>query len=76
MATLNDTPALTHRPSDGEAFGFDLTVTEVERLRRILHDECGVELTLEGAWARAIELLAFARLLLETQLPGRPFKTP
>lgn len=50
---------------DNGPFGLGLTEAEVRRLQYILRRECGVELTLQGAWARAIELLAFARMLVE-----------
>lgn len=44
-------------------YGFGLTEPEVRRLQEILQRE-GVELTIEQAWKRAIELLALFRMLL------------
>lgn len=45
-------------------FAFGLTPGEVERFRQIMRRECGVELSPEQAWARAIELLSLFRMLL------------
>ncbi len=50
------------RPRTTYAFG--LTPAEVERFRDIMDRECGVRLTSEEAWARAIELLALFRMML------------
>jgi hypothetical protein len=52
-------------------YGFGLTEPDVRRLQDIMRRECGVELTLEQAWARGIELLSFAKLLLESLPPKR-----
>ncbi len=46
-------------------YAHGLTKAEVQHLQDILRRECGIDLTLEAAWARAIELLALFRLLLE-----------
>jgi len=46
-----------------ERYGFGLTEAQVLRLQSILKSE-GVDLTLEQAWARAIELIALFRMLL------------
>jgi hypothetical protein len=46
-------------------FAFGLTESEVRRLQGILQRECHVELTLEQAWARSIDLLALAMLLVD-----------
>jgi hypothetical protein len=51
-------------------YGYGLTEREVLRLRDIIGRECGVELTIEAAWARAIELVALARMLAEADLPA------
>ena len=56
-------------PISGERVGASLSEPEVRRLQDILRRECGAELTLEQAWARGIELLAFAKLLLEALPP-------
>ncbi len=46
-------------------YGFGLTTTEVERLRRILA-RCGKrEVSLEEAWGRAAELLSLTHELME-----------
>jgi len=45
-------------------YALGLTEAEVRRLQDILRRECGMEVTLEVAWARAIELLALFRMLL------------
>ncbi|MEK7315630.1 MAG: hypothetical protein AAB011_05580 [Candidatus Eisenbacteria bacterium] len=62
--------------ADGEAispgeptYGYGLTERKVLRLQDIIRKECGVELTMEAAWARAIELVALARMLAEADLP-------
>jgi hypothetical protein len=44
-------------------FGFGLTESEVRRLQDILRRD-GEDLTLEQAWARAVELLSLFRMLL------------
>ena len=46
-------------------FALGLAQTDVEEFRTVLREEYGVELALEDAWARAIETLAFARMVLE-----------
>lgn len=51
---------LQHRGS----FAFGLAPEAVERFRDIMDRECGVHLTSEEAWARAIELLALFRMML------------
>jgi hypothetical protein len=48
---------------------FGLTQKEVDRLRQIIAKETGVALSNREAWARAIELVAFARLLLKALPP-------
>ncbi|MBI2984212.1 MAG: hypothetical protein HYY50_01130 [Candidatus Kerfeldbacteria bacterium] len=53
-----------------ETGALGLTQQEVDRLRQIIAKEFGVVLTNRQAWARAIELLAFAKRLLEA-LPPR-----
>ena len=60
-----------HGSKGSEGYGFALTEPEVHRLRNIIRRDCGVELTVEQAWARGIELLAFAKLMAES-LPPRP----
>ncbi|MCC6348400.1 MAG: hypothetical protein IT347_02280 [Candidatus Eisenbacteria bacterium] len=45
-------------------FAFGLTPEAVGRFRDIMRRECGLELTPEEAWARAIELLALFRMML------------
>ncbi len=52
-----------------ERGAFGLTQKEVERLRRIIARECGVELSNQEAWARAIELMALAKRLLNALPP-------
>ena len=65
-----------HEPSaatlgNGEAaYGYGLTEREVLRLREIIQRECGVQCTMEAAWARATELIALARMLAEADLPA------
>ena len=54
---------------DHDRFAFGLTTAEVARFRDIMRRECGVDLTMEAAWARAIEVLAFAKLLLHSLPP-------
>lgn len=55
--------------SPNERFGFGLTEMEVRRLRDIMRRESHVDLTLEHAWERAIELLSFTKMLLESLPP-------
>ena len=45
-------------------FGAGLTEAQVRRLQEILRRE-GEEVSLEETWTRAIEILNFAKLLLE-----------
>lgn len=52
-----------------ERYSFGLTEREVLRLQDIVRRNCGVELSLQDAWARAIELVAFTRTLAEADLP-------
>lgn len=54
---------------EANAFGFNLTEADVQELRQIMRRECGIDLTLEQAWARGIELLAFAKMLVEALPP-------
>lgn len=51
-------------PRSRTTFAFGLMPAEVERFRDIMRRECGLELTPEEAWARAIELLALFRVML------------
>ena len=62
-------------PPEANRYGFGLTEAEVRRLQRILQEQCNETLTLDEAWARGIELLAFGRMLLES-LPPRVSSTP
>ena len=66
MATSDDTAVPAQSSRAAGQFAFGLTAAEVERLRGILRSEYSVELTLEEAWARGIELLAFAKILVES----------
>src|SRR5438093_553584 len=43
-----------HAHDRNNRYGFGLTEPEVRRLQGIVRRECGVELTLEQAWARAV----------------------
>jgi hypothetical protein len=45
-------------------YGFGLTETQVRRLQDILWREGEPDVTLEQAWARAIELISLFRMLL------------
>ena len=51
-------------PQELSRHAFGLTESEVRRLQDILRREGSVNLTLEAAWARAIELLALFRMML------------
>ena len=66
MATSAPASIPAQLSSEADHYAFGLTAAEVERLRGILRSEYGVELTLEEAWARGIELLAFAKILIES----------
>ena len=64
-------------PESGPAreipYAFGLTESEVRRLQEILRRE-GDEVSLEAAWTRAIEILRFAKTLLEA-LPEKSSST-
>jgi len=60
-------------PTRETPYALGLTEGEVRRLQDILRRE-GEEVSLEAAWTRAIELLTFAKTLLEA-LPMRPSST-
>jgi hypothetical protein len=60
----NDCMEDQHASTTAARYAFGLTEVEVRRLQDIMRRECGVELTLEAAWARAIELLALFRMML------------
>ncbi|HEY6195525.1 MAG TPA: hypothetical protein VI504_10820 [Candidatus Eisenbacteria bacterium] len=62
-------PLDADRSGDHGRFAFGLTTAEVARFRDIIRRECGVELTMEAAWTRAIEVLAFAKVLLNSLPP-------
>lgn len=49
-------------------YGFGLTEGAVRRLQDILRREGALDITLEQAWARAVELISLFRMLLG-QLP-------
>lgn len=68
----NSSMAQHHREGSEPRYGFGLTTTEVERLRRILA-RCGNrEVTLEEAWGRASELLALAHTMMEVLASSAP----
>lgn len=52
-----------HAEGPEHRYGFGLTEAEVRRLQDILRRD-GLDLTMEQAWARAIELLSLFRMLL------------
>jgi len=66
-------PSLEEIPSEWSESEFrgayGLTQKQVDRLREIIRREFGVEYTNEQAWGRAIELIALARALVETDPP-------
>jgi hypothetical protein len=68
MDDLLPTPTASGNGESTYAYG--LTEREVLRLREIIRRTSGLELTVEAAWARAIELVALARTLAEADLPG------
>jgi hypothetical protein len=47
-------------------------VLEVRQLKTLLKRDCGVELSLEETWSRALELLAFTKAILEALPPPKP----
>ena len=51
-------------PESATRYGFGLTEAAVCRLQEILRHERESEVTLDQAWARAIELLGLFRMLL------------
>ena len=55
-----------------------LTEADVEKFRRLMREECGVELSLVEAWTRATRLVAMFRALLgpipeDPAAPGRGY---
>ena len=64
-------PPVATPGSGEEGYSYGLTEREVLRLQDIVRRHCGVELSLQDAWARAIELVAFTRMLAEADLPDR-----
>jgi len=55
-----------------------LTEADVEEFRRLMREECGVELSLVEAWTRATRLVAMFRALLgpipeDPEAPGRGY---
>ena len=60
-----------HAHAPEQRYGFGLTEPEVRRLQDILRRE-GLDLSMEQAWARAIELLALFRMLLGPLPEDRP----
>lgn len=48
-----------------DRYGFGLTEPAVRRLQDIIRREGGTEITVEHAWARAIELITLFRMLLD-----------
>lgn len=55
-----------------------LTEADVEEFRRLMREECGVELSLVEAWTRATRLVAMFRALLgpipeDPAAPGRSY---
>ncbi|MBI5466611.1 MAG: hypothetical protein HY975_00135 [Candidatus Kerfeldbacteria bacterium] len=68
----NDGMEPQHSEEFEPRYGFGLTTTDVERLRRILA-RCGNrEVTLEDAWGRASELLALAHTMMEVLATASP----
>lgn len=68
----NESMEHQHGEESEPRYGFGLTTTEVERLRRIL-SRCGHrEVTLEEAWGRASELLALAHTMMEVLATAAP----
>lgn len=63
---------MEHSQGDGSVARYALGLTEVEvrRFQDIMRRECGVELTPEDSWARAIELMALFRVLVGSATPG------
>jgi len=53
-----------HALDQDTRYGFGLTEPEVRCLQDILHREGEPDITLDQAWARAIELLSLFRMLL------------
>jgi hypothetical protein len=51
--------------SSDARFGAGLTEPQVRRFQTILHEECGVDLSLPAAWSRAIELLSLFEVILQ-----------
>ena len=49
---------------DPARFAFALSQADVEEFRKLVHRECGEELSPEEAWKRASEVLALFRMLL------------
>jgi len=56
----------TFPPSDQGRFGAGLTEVDVRRFQAILREQCGLDVGLPEAWARAIELLSLVESLLQS----------
>jgi hypothetical protein len=65
-----DRPSPEALGSGEPTYAYGLTERDVLRLQDIIRRECGVELSLEAAWARAVELIALVRTLAEADLPA------
>lgn len=65
---------MSEESSTVEAFG--LAQKEIDRFKDIMRYECGVELTNEEAWSRAIELIALAKLLAEASAKRAEKESP
>lgn len=50
-----------------QRFGAGLPEAEVVRFQSILREQCGVDLSLQEAWGRAIELLSLVEMVLYCQ---------
>lgn len=57
-------PALPTSPTPDREFGLGLTQEDVEEFRTILREECGEELSLADAWARATQVLSLFHYFL------------
>ena len=67
---------MSESSDSGRRYGLGLTEPAVRELQAILNRQHGLELSLEEAWQRAIELLEFADVLLESLPPQGQMSPP
>jgi len=71
---------MTDHPEPHQSFTLGLTEADVEEFRTILREECGENLNLPDAWARATQVLSlfhyFLNYVAATQPESRTLELP